>query len=123
VQGLIHSPDQSHFQLQRDGDPQVFEMLLSDISAPSNLKMKDIGLPGEIGSEKTLRPFAFNLQRHMIEKVQGYLDNCMLHLGTNTGDEMIGVYQKKAKFFNRKHPIFVRSSKVDLNQRDARAII
>jgi hypothetical protein len=54
----------------------------------------------------TLRPFAFNLQRHLIEKVQGYLDHCMLHLGTNTGDkQMVGVYQKKAKFFNRRHPI------------------
>ena len=104
VQSLIHSPENPHIQLQRDADPQVFEILLSDPYA--RLTLKDLALEGcgKI-SEKTVRPYLFNLHRHMTEKVQVYLDNCMLHLVQNEDKIDFGVFQKKADFFNRKHPM------------------
>jgi len=79
VQGLIYSPERSFAELQRDGDPQVFEMMLAESTNDSaTLKMKDIAIPGKADSKESLRPFAFNLQRHVLEKVQCYLDNCKL---------------------------------------------
>ena len=77
VQVLMHSSDDSAIQLLRDGDPQVFEQILLD-DGESKLKLKDISLPGKQGCEDTLRPYAFNLQRHTVEKVAVEIDNCML---------------------------------------------
>ena len=100
VQGMIHSPEQPRLQLQRDEDPQIFEMLLSSFSAP--LKMRDIALPDESLSKNTsLRPFVFNLQRHMLQKVQQYYDSCLIHLAEDKDNAKFAVYQKKPNFFKR----------------------
>lgn len=104
VQSLIHSPENSHIHLQRDGDPQAFEILLAEPDAL--LVMKDLALPsGKSASKSTLRPYLFNLQRHMIEKVQHYLDNCILHSVQSKDEHEFGVYEKKIDFFNQKHPM------------------
>jgi hypothetical protein len=104
VQGLMHSPDDAHAQLQRDADPQVFEMLLSEPSAI--MKMKDLAPAGaEVGiPSDTLRPFAYNIQKHMTEKAQRYFDNCMLHVqSTNGENSRFGAFEKKSNYFERKY--------------------
>jgi hypothetical protein len=111
VQGLMHSPEESFMELQRDGDPQVFELLLSDFEqTDAILKLKDIALPDEENSGKediSLRPFAFNIQSHMIEKVQNYFDDCKLRSNNdhreNSAVGVGAVYESKANFFHRKY--------------------
>ena len=71
VEALIHSSHDSSVQLQRDGDPQMFEQILLN-DEDSNLKLKHLALLGsgdQDSSADTFRPYAFNLQRHMVEKV------------------------------------------------------
>jgi Leucine-rich repeat (LRR) protein len=108
VQGLMHSPDDAHVQLQRDADPQVFEMLLSEPSEsePSAiLKMKDLAPEGAEGTPPdTLRPFTFNIQKHMTDRVQRSFDNCMLHVQSTDGENSrFGAFQKKSNYFERKY--------------------
>jgi len=109
VQGLMHSPDDANVQLQRDADPQLFEMLLSEPSAESEpsaiLKMKDLAIDGGEGTPSdTLRPFAFNIQRHMTEKVQNYYDSCKVHVRrTSRENATFGAFEKKSKYFHREH--------------------
>jgi hypothetical protein len=73
------------------------------------LKLKDIALPDEENSGKdiSLRPFAFNIQSHMIEKVQNYFDDCKLRSNNdhreNSAVGVGAVYEKKANFFHRKY--------------------
>jgi hypothetical protein len=107
VQVLMHSSDDSAIQLQRDGDPQVFEQILLD-DGESKLKLKDISLPGKQGCEDTLRPYAFNLQRHTVEKVAVEIDNCML-VSRKDGkieniqskkEDWFASYKKKSSFFD-----------------------
>ncbi len=78
VQVLIHSSDDAAIQLQRDGDPQVFEHILLDGGEVDDLKFRDIGLREIKGCERTLRRYAFNLQTHMIEKVSVEIENLSL---------------------------------------------
>ena len=72
------------------------------------MKLKDIALPDEENSGKdiSLRPFAFNIQSHMIEKVQNYFDDCKLRSNNdhreNSAVGVGAVYEKKANFFHRK---------------------
>jgi Leucine-rich repeat (LRR) protein len=116
VQGLMHSPNDAHIQLQRDADPQLFEMLLSEPSEsePSEsepsaiLTMKDLRLEGEEGTppgDTSLRPFAFNIQRHMTEKVQNYYDSCKVHVHRGSGGNgtTFGAFEKKSNYFYREH--------------------
>jgi hypothetical protein len=107
VQVLMHSSDDSAIQLQRDGDPQVFEQILLD-DGESKLKLKDISLPGKQGCEDTLRQYAFNLQRHTVEKVAVEIDNCML-VSRKDGkieniqskkEDWFASYKKKSSFFD-----------------------
>ncbi len=124
VQGLMHSPDDAHVQLQRDSDPQVFEMLLSEPSEsePSAMmKMKDLAVDGEEGTPiDTLRPFAFNIQAHMTEKVQHYFDICKLHIHSNTGEnERFGAFEKKSKYFDRTYDKGSRSPLLSSRDEDA----
>jgi hypothetical protein len=107
VQVLMHSSDDSAIQLQRDGDPQVFEQILLD-DGESKLKLKDISLPGKQGCEDTLRSYAFNLQRHTVEKVAAEIDNCML-VSRKDGkieniqskkEDWFASYKKKSSFFD-----------------------
>ena len=74
----MHSSEDSAIQLQRDRDPQVFQQILLDDEDLYFLMLKDIGLPGKKGCEDSLRPYAFNLQRHMVEKVAVEIENHML---------------------------------------------
>jgi hypothetical protein len=109
VQVLMHSSDDSAIQLQRDGDPQVFEQILLDDDEDSYfLMLKDIGLTGKKGCENSLRPYAFNLQRHMVEKVSVEIENHML-VSRKDGkveniqskkDDWFASYKKKSSFFD-----------------------
>ena len=80
VQVLMHSSPDSVEQLQRDGDPQVFEQMLLHGDAALTLKLKDISTPEKKGgsSQDTLRRYVFNLQTHTIEKVALEVENCLL---------------------------------------------
>ena len=71
--------------------------------------MKDVSLPGKQGCEDTLRPYAFNLQRHTVEKVAVEIDNCMLvsrkdgkieNIQSKKDDWFASSYKKKSSFFD-----------------------
>ena len=56
VEGLIHLPIGARLQLQRDTDPQVFEMLLSQTLSGVNegiLLLNNIALPDEVESQNS----------------------------------------------------------------------
>ena len=82
VYGLMHSPPDADIQVQRDEDPQIFVQLLSDNESGSRLLLKDIALFEENNSVTldSLRPYMFNLPRHMVEKVSIHLENCVLQV-------------------------------------------
>ncbi len=115
VEGLLQSPPKdAHVMvlLQRDRDPQVFENFLSEVVTNSTngsqlLLLSDIALIDEeqgFEQHQTLRPYVlFNLQRHMIEKVQGYIDNCILYLPSDHDDDCNVIkYQMKSDIFHMK---------------------
>jgi hypothetical protein len=111
VQTLIHSPTNAEIELLRDGDAQVFEILLAESVA--QLQMKDIasiscGRKDNPGLERSIRPYIFNLQMHMVDKVEKYVDNCMVHVARDNRHEglesLFGVYQPKNTFFNQDYP-------------------
>ena len=62
--------------------------------------MKDMYLP-EQGNEDSLRQYAFNLQRYIIEKVAAELHNCELDIVPDNEEESIwrAGYKKKSKDF------------------------
>ena len=98
VQGLMHCTDDAWVQLQRDADPYLFEMLLS----------KPLAIDGGEGiptGDDSLRPFAFNIQSHMTEKVQNYYDNCKVHVHRASGGKgtAFSAFEKKSKYFHREH--------------------
>ena len=102
VQTLIHSPTNASVELQRDGDAQVFEILLAE--SVVQLEMRDIasvscsGGEGNRGLERSIRPYVFNLQTHMIDKVEKYVYNCMVHVSKDNNQHQglqFGVYQPK----------------------------
>jgi len=104
VNVLIHSPDDAKLQLQRDGDPYLFDMLLSERTADSELKIKDVAaLSNDPWTKKSLRPFIFNLQRHMIEKTQVQIDKCILHFNSDSDskDKTFLEYEMKCEKFCR----------------------
>lgn len=102
---LIHASNDATEELHRDGDPQDFEMILLEDN--SDLKLKDIALPGQSGCEGTLRPYSFNLQRHMVENAAIEFEKLMLVstqdgkvMSTNSGEnDWFASYKKKSKFF------------------------
>ena len=100
VKVLIHSPDDAKIQLQRDGDPYLFEKLLSEGKegkAGSELKIKDVSaFSDKEFTLNALRPFIFNIQRHMTEKAQVQIDNCILHF--NSEDKTLEYEMKSEKF-------------------------
>jgi len=102
VKVLIHSPDDAKIQLQRDGDPYLFDMLLSDGKDSSELKIKDVAafsdekFNEDTVNEDTVRPFIFNLQRHLIEKAQVQIDNCVLYFDSE--DNTLKYQMKSEKF-------------------------
>ena len=100
VEGLVHSSNQAYLQAQRDADPQAFEILLSDTLDGGDagiLLMKDIALPDEAESkDSSLRPFIFNLQRHMIDKIQSFADELVI---TSSLDGRYAVYDSKSEFY------------------------
>ncbi len=110
VQTLIRSPTNANAELLRDGDAQVFEILLAETDA--QLEVKDIasiscGRQDTPGLEKTIRPYVFNLQMHMIEKIEKYVDNCMIHAAEDNEQQGLkfGIYQPKKTIFNQDYPI------------------
>ena len=112
VQTLIHSPINASVELQRDGDAQVFEILLAE-SGIAQLEMRDIasiscgGSEGNQVLERSIRPYVFNLQMHMIDKVEKYVDNGMVHVAKDTNQHQglqFGVYEPKKSFFHQDYP-------------------
>ena len=109
VQVLVHSSHDAAIQLQRDGDPQVFEQMLLD-DGEHKLRLKDISLPDQGSGKHSLRPYGFNLQRHTIEKVSVELENCTLHSvglqndagndGTLNSLEWHAAFKKKSEAFD-----------------------
>jgi Leucine-rich repeat (LRR) protein len=135
VQSVIHSPETADSLLQRDGDPQVFEILLAKLDA--QLRLKDVASSSssyDSTPQSTVRPYLFNLQMHMTDKIQNYIDNCMVHLVENKSNKMNHVvYQKKPDFFNQEYPTpspveiveanKAKNSKADLHERSLRSEI
>ena len=60
------------------------------------LRLKDIK---SSDSDESLRPFIFNLQQHMIDKAQGYIDHCVIQQSADGNSTFVG-YQKKPEFFH-----------------------
>ena len=123
VQSLIHSPETASIQLQRDSDPQVFEILLAESVTP--LKLKDVASSSsgyDSALQSTVRPYLFNLQMHMTDMIQNYVDNCLLHLVENKSKKMsYGVYQKKPDFFNQEYPTTLSPLKIPEAEAEAKA--
>ena len=117
VRVLIHSSDDASVRLQRDGDAQLFEQILME-DGGSVLKVKDITLQA---SDDTLRPYAFNLQRHTVEKVAVEIENCVLIVKENeTGQpgndqhNWYAAYEKRSSVFdvspNKRHIIMSKDN-------------
>jgi len=98
VSVLMHSSDDSAIYLQRDEDAQMFEqILLHDQS--NKMTVKDISLSNEDGCEDTLRPYAFNLQRHTVEKVGTEMENLILFKKMiSNGNTWYVAFEKKNEF-------------------------
>lgn len=105
VRILIHSSDDSASQLQRDGDSQIFEQIMLD-DKEAVLKVEDIVLPDQKGCVNTLRPYAFNIQQHLVEKIAAEFENCMLV--AQKGGNIDSLASKKDNWFTlcKKRPIF-----------------
>jgi len=104
VNVLIHSTNDAKLQLQRDGDPCLFDMLLSEETDDSELKIEDVAaLSNDQWTKNSLRPFIFNLQRHMIEKTQVQIDKCILHFNSDSDsyDKTFLEYEMKSEKFCR----------------------
>ncbi len=67
--------------------------------------MEDLALEGGEGiPTDTLRPFAFNIQRHTTEKVQNYYDSCKVHVHrTSKENATFGAFEEKSKCFHREN--------------------
>lgn len=69
--------------MARDGDPQLFQLLLADYGPNINdmFTLADI-IPIEYEESftnvKTFVPFIFNLPTHMMEKVSNYIENIVI---------------------------------------------
>ena len=61
------------------------------------LRLKDIK---SSDSDESLRPFIFNLQQHMIDKAQGYVDHCVIHHLAGRVSTFVVGYRKKPDFFH-----------------------
>jgi hypothetical protein len=111
VQTMIYSPPNASVELQRDGDAQVFELLLAESDAQlfvSDIASISCSREGNLGLERSIRPYVFNLQMHMIDKVEKYVDNCLVHVAKDDDQHhqglQFGVYQPKKNFFNQDYP-------------------
>ena len=73
-------------------------MLIADpnIIDPYVLRQKDIE---SSDSDESLRNFIFNLQQHMIDKAQGFIDHCMIHQSARSNSTFF-CYQEKPDFFH-----------------------
>jgi len=82
---LILSHNNSSDEMRREGDPKVFEMFLADDddNLKDLLKLSDI-IPRDyeqvLEERITLRPFVFNLNTHMLEKISMFMDERIIHI-------------------------------------------
>ena len=76
---IMHSARNIDKELSRDGDAELFEELLADCN--SELKLNDLALSDKRYDSKSLslRPFMFNMQRDMIEKVGRCMNEILLY--------------------------------------------
>jgi len=87
IKVLMYHPNDA--EIFRDGDPQLFESLLAtwDKGEDDLLMLEDI-VPldnaASIPNAKTLKPFIFNLNTHMMEKASVYLDEIAIKVQDKT---------------------------------------
>ena len=106
VKNLIHSPANAKKMLSRDCDPQLFEQLLGDRGPAKNvenqLNMSDLLLPDQceklMDGVTTIRPFLFNMPRHMTETASSCLDNLVLFYQEDNGQALVKYKYKKDHF-------------------------
>ena len=78
---VMHSPANANVELARDGDAELFEMVLAE-DKEHKLVLSDLALTDTLkddGNTLSLRPFMFNMQRDMTEKVARYMDAIILY--------------------------------------------
>jgi len=100
IQVLIHASEAFTIELQRDGDPQVFEQILLE-GNDSKLTVSDIAPPDQLSCENiTLRPYSFNLQRHTVEKVSAVFENYMRISRKDDSEMSESHYISESNYFN-----------------------
>ena len=103
IQSIMYSPSRKKIdkELPRDGDVELYEELLADFG--SELKLIDLALPDKQLQLSTdtpsLRPFMFNLQRDMIEKVARYMDEILLYYDE---EGQYTMFERKTEFYLRR---------------------
>ena len=104
IEALLHSPKDANRMLSRDYDPQLFEMLLGETSAGTNvasLTMSDLLLPdqcrptNEVDSLLSVRPFLFNMPQHMTEYTSSCIDDLVLFYEGDPGQVLLRYEYKK----------------------------
>ncbi|GFH57082.1 hypothetical protein CTEN210_13558 [Chaetoceros tenuissimus] len=118
VEPLLHStsnPREAEKMLARDGDPQLFEHLLSSVSDIDDvksdlLKVKDIVVPfNNVHVEKIdesihLRYFVLNMSRHMLEYCARCLDNLILY--SEERYSFVDKCKREVLMYKHKHKYF-----------------
>ena len=102
----MYSPDDAFKRMSRDADPDLFQLLLQeeDKDIGDTLFLSDIlPLDNESTSNKnpSLRPYIFNLQRHMTERASKSLQNINItFVKDNENPDRTIKYEKKTSFYN-----------------------
>jgi len=111
VEALLHSPSKdANKMLSRDYDPQLFEMLLGETSADTNvasLTMSDLLLPDQSRPTNddgslflSVRPFLFNMPQHMTEYTSSRIDDLVFFYEGDPGQVLLR-YEYKKDYYNR----------------------
>jgi len=106
VKNLMHSPADAKKMISRDCDPQLFEQLLGDLGPAkkfeNQLKMSDLLSPDQCEKLKngvtTIRPFLFNMPRHMTESASACLEDLVLFYQEDNGQALVKYKYKKDHF-------------------------
>ena len=96
ISSIMYSPINIDMEVSRDGDAELFEELLADNG--SELILSDLALPDKQYGKKSesLRPFMFNMQRDMIEKVGRYMNEILLYYDA---EGQYTTFERKKDFF------------------------
>ena len=99
IRSIMHSPMKIDMEVSRDGDAELFGEFLAEGDDDNKLKLIDLALPDKRygnNSSESLRPFMFNMQRDMIEKVGRYMDEILLYYDV---EGQCTMFKKKKAFF------------------------